>query len=65
MNYEEFCNTYKVEELEIASSFAHHIIPADYIYTIDSENNKDYQTVILVHGLGGIDILIIRWLNYF
>ncbi|WP_352418225.1 alpha/beta fold hydrolase [Proteiniborus sp.] len=52
MNYERFCNTYKVEELEITSSFDKHIIPADYIYTIESQNSKDYQTVILVHGLG-------------
>ena len=53
MNYESFCNTYKVEELKITSSFDKHIIPADYIYAIDSQNSKDYQTVILVHGLGG------------
>ena len=53
MNYESFCNIYKVEKLEITSSFDKHIIPADYIYAIDSQNSKDYQTVILVHGLGG------------
>ena len=53
MNYESFCNTYNVEELGITSSFDEHIIPADYIYAIESQNSKDYQTVILVHGLGG------------
>jgi len=53
MNYESFCNIYKVEKLEITSSFDKHIIPADYIYAIDSQNSKDYQTVILIHGLGG------------
>lgn len=53
MNYESFFNTYNVEELEIISSFDEHIIPADYIYAIESQNSKDYQTVILVHGLGG------------
>ena len=52
MNYESFCNIYKVEKLEITSSFDKHIIPADYIYAIDSQNSKDYQTVILIHGLG-------------
>lgn len=53
MNYESFCNTYKMEELEITSSFDKHMIPADYIYARDSQNSKNYQTVILVHGLGG------------
>lgn len=53
MNYDSFGNTYKVEELEIISSFDEHIIPADYIYAIESQNSKDNQTVILVHGLGG------------
>ncbi|MBZ2175755.1 alpha/beta hydrolase [Schnuerera sp. xch1] len=53
MNYESFCSAYKVEELQIASSFDDHIIPADYIYAIESQNSKDYQTVVLVHGLGG------------
>ncbi len=26
------------------------MIPADYIYARDSQNSKNYQTVILVHG---------------
>lgn len=53
MNYENFCNAYTVEELEITSSFDSHTIPADYIYAPESQNSKDYQTVVLVHGLGG------------
>jgi fermentation-respiration switch protein FrsA (DUF1100 family) len=53
MNYESFSNRYNVDELEIISSFDEHIIPADYIYAIESENSKNNQTVILVHGLGG------------
>ncbi len=52
MDYESFCDTYKVEELEITSSFDGHTIPADYIYAIESQNSKDRPTVILVHGLG-------------
>lgn len=53
IDYESFSNTYNVEELEIKSSFGEHTIPADYIYAVESENSKDYQTVILIHGLGG------------
>ena len=49
---ESFHNTYKMEDLKIASSFGDHIVPADYIYAIDS-NSKDNKTVIMVHGLGG------------
>lgn len=52
INYEIFCSTYKVEELEIISSYDEHIIPADYIYALESQNSKNHQTVILVHGLG-------------
>lgn len=53
MDYDIFCNTYQVEEIEITSSFEEHIIPADYIYAVESQNSKDYPTIILVHGLGG------------
>lgn len=53
INYESFNNAYKMEEIEISSSYEEHTIPADYIYTVESHNSKDYQTVILVHGLGG------------
>jgi fermentation-respiration switch protein FrsA (DUF1100 family) len=52
INYESFCSEYKIEQLEITSSFDGHIIPADYIYAKESENSKDNSTVILVHGLG-------------
>ncbi len=58
MNYEEFCNTYKIDKIEIISTFDGHIIPADYIYALE-EGNKNHQTVILVHGLGGN-----RYTNY-
>ena len=53
LDYESFCTEYKIEELEITSSFDQHIIPGDYIYSIESKNSKNHQTIILVHGLGG------------
>lgn len=53
IDYEQFCNTYKIEKVEIESSFDGHMIPADYIYAIDANENRDFKTVILVHGLGG------------
>lgn len=59
VDYESFCNTYTVEEVEITSSFDGHIIPADYIYAQDAQNSKDHKTVIMVHGLGGN-----RYTNY-
>lgn len=52
MDYEDFCNKYGVEELGIPSSFDEHTIPADYIYSRDSQGSKNHPTVILVHGLG-------------
>ena len=52
-DYESFSNKYKVEELKIDSSFEEHIIPADYIYAIESQNSKNNKTVIMAHGLGG------------
>ncbi len=48
---ESFRNQYKVEEIAIPSSYEEHMIPADYIYEIESSNNKNHPTVILVHGL--------------
>ena len=30
MEYESFCNTYTIEEIDITSTFDSHIIPADY-----------------------------------
>lgn len=53
MNYEEFCDKYRIEKVEIISSFDGHVIPADYIYAQQSEENKNNKTVVLVHGLGG------------
>ena len=52
LDYERFCGTYRVEKLEIESSYDEHSIPADYIYAIEAQDSKEYQTVILVHGLG-------------
>lgn len=53
MDYDVFCDTYSIEKIEITSTFDGHIIPADYIYALGEEGNKDNSTVILVHGLGG------------
>lgn len=59
MDYKKFCDTYKIEKIEITSSLGGHVIPADYIYAPQSEGNKNNKTVILVHGLGGN-----RYTNY-
>ena len=59
MDYDVFCSTYTIEKIEITSTFDGHMIPADYIYTLGEEGNKDNPTVILVHGLGGN-----RYTNY-
>ena len=59
MDYDSFIDKYWIEEIEIQSSFGEHLVPADYIYSIESQKSKDYQTVILVHGLGGN-----RYTNY-
>lgn len=52
IDYEKFKSDYKIEKIELKSSLDEHIIPGDYMY---SKNNKDKNkdTVILVHGLGG------------
>lgn len=47
---EEFNELYNVEKVEIESTLDGHKIPADYML---SNNNKNNDTVILVHGLGG------------
>lgn len=65
MNYEEFFDTYKVEELEIQSSFDDHMIPADYIYTNETEQTKDSPTVILVHGMGDNRYSTYPWAQVF
>ena len=59
LDYEEFCSTYQIEKIEIRSTFDDHTIPADSIYVRGEEGNKNRQTVILVHGLGGN-----RYTNY-
>lgn len=59
MDYDVFCNTYTIEHIDIVSTFDGHVIPADYIYALGKEENKDNSTVILVHGLGGN-----RYTNY-
>lgn len=53
MDYDVFSSTYSIEKIEITSTFDGHRIPADYIYALGKEGNKDNATVILVHGLGG------------
>lgn len=45
----QFTQTYHIEKVEITSSFDGHTIPADYLY----RDEKDRDTVIMVHGLGG------------
>lgn len=52
MNFdlEQFKSEYTVEAIEIQSTLDEHIIPADYI-TVNGDKNAD--TVIMVHGLGG------------
>lgn len=55
-NLDEFKSKYAIETIQIKSTSDEHIIPADYI-TIDGEKNTD--TIVMVHGLGGN-----RWTNY-
>ncbi len=50
MDMEDFAQSYRIEQISIASSLGTHEIPADFI-SVNGEKNKD--TVILVHGLGG------------
>lgn len=52
----EFESKYTVETVQIKSTLDGHIIPANYI-TVDGDKNAD--TIIMVHGLGGS-----RWTNY-
>lgn len=53
---EDFKSRYKIETVQLESTLDGHMIPADYI-TLDGNKNKD--TIIMVHGLGGN-----RWTNY-
>jgi len=59
IDYQTFCNTYQIEKIELTSTFDGHMIPADYIYALGNENDKNNPTVIMVHGLGGN-----RYANY-
>ena len=59
MDYDVFCSTYTIEKVEITSTYDEHMIPADYIYALGEEGDKNNPTVILVHGLGGN-----RYTNY-
>lgn len=47
---EKFKSEYSMETIQINSSLDNHVIPADYIMI---DGNKDRDTVIMVHGLGG------------
>lgn len=49
---EEFRASYHIEEISITSSDDGHIIPASYIYALESAD-KSGNTVIMVHGLLG------------
>jgi fermentation-respiration switch protein FrsA (DUF1100 family) len=48
-NYESFSQTYKIENINLTSSFDGHAIPVDFIYS----NDKNSNIVIMAHGLGG------------
>lgn len=48
-DYSGFQKQYNMETVSITSSYDGHAIPADHIYT----KNKDADTIILIHGLGG------------
>ena len=49
-NVDEFRSSYTIEKVEINSTSGDHVIPADHIL---ADGNKNNDTVILVHGLGG------------
>lgn len=52
INYNQFKKEYKIEQIQVKSSLDGHIIPADYIYSKENKD-KNSNTAILVHGLGG------------
>ena len=41
MDYDVFCSTYTIEKVEITSTFDEHMIPADYIYALGEEGDKN------------------------
>ena len=47
MDYDVFCSTYTIEKVEITSTFDEHMIPADYIYALGEEGDKNNPTVEL------------------
>lgn len=47
---EGFKSKYKIETIQLKSSLDGHTIPVDYII---SEGNKNVDTIVMVHGLGG------------
>lgn len=53
---EEFRSKYSIETIQIKSTLDGHMIPTDHI-SLNGERDKD--TIIMVHGLGGN-----RWTNY-
>lgn len=53
---EEFRSKYTIETIQIKSTLGEHMIPTDHII-VNGEKDKD--TIVLVHGLGGN-----RWTNY-
>ncbi len=55
MNYEEFCESYTIESISIESTYDGHCIPGELLYSEEKNSN----TVIMVHGLGGN-----RYTNY-
>ena len=59
MDYDVFAVHIYYRKVEITSTFDEHMIPADYIYALGEEGDKNNPTVILVHGLGGN-----RYTNY-
>lgn len=60
-DYDGLLKTYNVEKIELASSHDGHTIPAELIYA--REKNND--TVILIHGLGGNRIEILPFASIF
>lgn len=52
LDYEEMLRQYRVEKIEVPSTLDGHTIPGDYLYAVDAAN-KNHDTVILVHGMGG------------
>lgn len=55
VDYDEFCQTYTVEKINLTSSFDGHTVPADFIYS----GEKSSDIVVMAHGLGGN-----RYTNY-